>query len=974
MLNKTGDALLWPLLSPVTCRLRDAAAPEYCYRAAACPLEFALPDAARDPQSEPLCPPVLFSVKTRAKEACLQLALEDACNASNADNADNAGNAGNADSVWSKPVPINSLGLASFCEAVESDGRREVCYSVHISRAPGAFARTRVVTITPAFVAVNQTATPLRLRQAGTPESLVLPPGEAMPFHWPRADLPHRLQALPSAVTGVMTGTMTGATTGTMTGATTGTALGWSSAFSPECSSFVLPFFPAAFEAPTAWVVTTPCWQQAQQSYALRATITSSLGALFLFVEPCATTLFPVAVQNATAASVVTVRQCGAPWSTALQLQPWESQPWALPLLEAPAEVEVSVRCVGEEPGGESLRPCLRVSLDGQEGETTLATEMETIRVCVAVEGCARVLRFQAERGRASQARLIRWGNAVEDVQAAKRQEAAMCAESLETPADGEAALVLHLVYGFDTLAKGCTAESAVETVMESALETATESAMEVEVVVGGERHAFSATGSEFHLLDGVLLCALSRACFSVRLSGEMPREAECECDLAQLVAEAPNDAIQEVVVPCTEVGGQRTLCRLWVRLFRARSRGAARLEYEIACLARQKAEVRRAADRLEEEQKKVISGLATPRSPFASEPTTPMEPSMEPSMKTSLEPSLEATDSGDESRMNVCVLLHAVRSIPCGVALEAPYAVVTLGRTRLRSPCGVVDADEALWANPSVVVKCRSAKNGFSLRADGGVLRVCRVDQNSLAEHAGLRVGHVLASVNRAKPPCSVEEFARFVSRDFSEKYLQFIAPPRRALQRVVLEQRLFFPRGGSVGERQFTVELFDERREAEDVLLLRAALPLPRDGNADWSESVCVTSQPSEETSSQQQEGTKAQQEKTKAQQEEAKAQQEKTKAPQQEGMESQEEGRTANDWCISVGVSWSEEKAEEEVMAWSARVALKGLQLSVVDAAPREILLVTVDQIVGECGVFETGRRCFRGRVGAIEGDYA
>ena len=956
MLNKTGDALLWPLLSPVIRRLRDAAAPEYCYRAAACPLEFALPDAARDPQSEPLCPPVLFSVKTRAKEACLQLALEDACYASN---TDNAGNADNADSVWSKPVPINSLGLASFCEAVESDGRREVCYSVHISRAPGAFARTRVVTITPAFVAVNQTAAPLRLRQAGTPESLVLPPGEATPFHWPRADLPHRLQALPSAVTGVMTGTMTGATTGT--------ALGWSSAFSPECSSFVLPFFPAAFEAPTAWVVTTPCWQQAQQSYALRATITSSLGALFLFVEPCATTLFPVAVQNATAASVVTVRQCGAPWSTALQLQPWESQPWALPLLEAPAEVEVSVRCVGEEPGGESLRPCLRVSLDGQEGETTLATEMETIRVCVAVEGCARVLRFQAERGRASQARLIRWGNAVEDVQAAKRQEAAMCAESLATPTDGEAALVLHLVYGFDMLAKGCTAESAVETVMESSLETATESAMEVEVAVGGERHAFSATGGEFHLMDGVLLCAPGRARFSMRLSGEMPREAECECDLAQLMAEAPSDAIQEVVVPCTEVGGQRTLCRLWVRLFRARSRDAARLEYEIACLARQKAEVRRAADRLEEEQKKVISGLATPRSPFASEPTTPMEPSMEPSMKTSLEPSLEATDSGDESRMNVCVLLHAVRSIPCGVALEAPYAVVTLGCTRLRSPCGVVDADEALWANPSVVVKCRSAKNGFSLRAEGGVLRVCRVDQNSLAEHAGLRVGHVLASVNRAKPPCSVEEFVRLVSRDFSEKYLQFIAPPRRALQKVVLEQRLFFPRGGSVGERQFTVELFDERREAEDVLLLRAALPLPRDGNADWSESVCVTSQPSEETSSQQEEEMKAPQEKTKAQQE-------KTKALQQEGMESQEEGRTANDWCISVGVSWSEEKAEEEVMAWSARVALKGLQLSVVDAAPREILLVTVDQIVGECGVFETGRRCFRARVDAIEGDYA
>ena len=74
------------------------------------------------------------------------------------------------------------------------------------------------------------------------------------------------------------------------------------------------------------------------------------------------------------------------------------------------------------------------------------------------------------------------------------------------------------------------------------------------------------------------------------------------------------------------------------------------------------------------------------------------------------------------------------------------------------------------------------------------------------------------------------------------------------------------------------------------------------------------------------------------------------------------------------MSVGVSWNEEKAEEEVMAWSVRVALKGLQLSVVDSTPQEILLVTVDQIVGECGVFETGRRYFRGKVGNRGSDKA
>ena len=291
---------------------------------------------------------------------------------------------------------------------------------------------------------------------------------------------------------------------------------------------------------------------------------------------------------------------------------------------------------------------------------------------------------------------------------------------------------------------------------------------------------------------------------------------------------------------------------------------------------------------------------------------------------------------------MNVCVLLHAVRSIPCSVALEAPYAVVTLGKTRLRSPCGAVDGDEALWKSQSVVVKCRSLKNGFTLREEGGVLRVCRVDHNSLAEHVGLRVGHVLASVNRATPPHSMAEFTRLVGRDFSEKYLQFIAPPRCALQKVALEQRLFFPRGCSVGETRFTVELFDERKEAEDVLLLRATLPLPREGNVDWSESVRAV-----ET----QEVTR-----------------EMTQEMTQEVVETRQEERGGkNEWCVSVGVSWSEEKAEEEVMAWSADVALRGLQLSVVNSTPEEILLVTVDRIEGECGVFETGRRCFRGKVG-------
>lgn len=160
-----------------------------------------------------------------------------------------------------------------------------------------------------------------------------------------------------------------------------------------------------------------------------------------------------------------------------------------------------------------------------------------------------------------------------------------MCAESLETPADGEAALVLHLVYGFEHACQGL--HGGIGGGDGDGILVGDRDGIGDGGGGGGGRRAARLLGDGRRVPpDGrsAAVCARPRR-FSMRAQRRDAAEAECECDLAQLMAEAPSDAIQEVVVPCTEVGGQRTLCRLWVRLFRARSRGAARLEYEIACL-----------------------------------------------------------------------------------------------------------------------------------------------------------------------------------------------------------------------------------------------------------------------------------------------------------------------------------------------------------------------------------------------------
>lgn len=65
---------------------------------------------------------------------------------------------------WSDPFSVNVQGVEGEC-VVSGAGEqaRERRYSISISHAPGAFGRSRVVTITPRFILLNETDSTIKV-------------------------------------------------------------------------------------------------------------------------------------------------------------------------------------------------------------------------------------------------------------------------------------------------------------------------------------------------------------------------------------------------------------------------------------------------------------------------------------------------------------------------------------------------------------------------------------------------------------------------------------------------------------------------------------------------------------------------------------------------------------------------------------------------------------------------------------------
>ena len=165
LVNKTGEALL----------VRDAKCNDFEYTVASPPLELKN-DSDVVYAKEELLLPSLISVKKKDKSDAIRLSLP-------------------GYEEFSEPFSINTLGVSGVVTITSKNRHQpEKAFGVAITRAPGVFARSFVVTVTPLYIVMNHMDRTVRLRQVQCDSEVVLKSKDYTSFHWTSKTAEHKVQ------------------------------------------------------------------------------------------------------------------------------------------------------------------------------------------------------------------------------------------------------------------------------------------------------------------------------------------------------------------------------------------------------------------------------------------------------------------------------------------------------------------------------------------------------------------------------------------------------------------------------------------------------------------------------------------------------------------------------------------------------------------------------------------------------------
>ena len=91
-------------------------------------------------------------------------------------------------SEWSEKLGIGAVGTTGITALKPRKGAEQSTlrvFGISITPAPLIFGMTKIVTISASMVLYNNTKKPISLRQVHTNSTLLLPPNQPTPFHWP---------------------------------------------------------------------------------------------------------------------------------------------------------------------------------------------------------------------------------------------------------------------------------------------------------------------------------------------------------------------------------------------------------------------------------------------------------------------------------------------------------------------------------------------------------------------------------------------------------------------------------------------------------------------------------------------------------------------------------------------------------------------------------------------------------------------
>lgn len=678
-------------------------------------------------------------------------------------------------------------------------------YAVSITRAPGIFAHTLVVSFSPLYTLINQMSIPVKVKQQDSYEKMVLSPGGYAAYSWASSEKPHKMEINLEYVN-----------------------YGWSRPFPLQqghfCLQLVSPQMSVSNHSPHEFLSTPDVVQQPYS--AIQIDITCVKSQFYVFIKNANPAFMPFCVSNDCFTDIFTIRQRGASWKTSLQLQPLTSFMWTLPEVEGEEQIDIYHQSVGSLPSSSMIRPVLSIRLDspGLLGVIEIPQPSHKVNVRLLIEKTNRVIVFErVNEERLSFTSLIQ--DKFELIHISEEVDSTINSLSLvSTQVSNQESTPLftyiRFLYVFDAYLSNPLITSASIGYHTDSSDGYTDAVYDSSLYFGYE--IITEAGQLIQLT-----LHLTTESFQT-ITGHATLDSSVYTSI---------EKVYKVVVPFFSDTNQPIGCLL-LHLLHTPYGQIAHLDYQRCCLLEIQSTIQEILPRVDIEcrlQKSIDSYARTERHLLRATHTGMYRQS---SINT-LTDSDSIHDGDIEGNLNFCVILHSLSHLPIEKAFSPLYCVVEVGNYSLRTPS--TTAYRMSTPTNEVILSVSSASFGCSFDLRDGQLLVTNVQHNSVGAKAGIDVGFIVKTVDHVIPS-SLSDFLQKLNHGTSEKEIVLSPPTSGLSQELVFDQELVFSLGATVSSSTFSVSVYEET-ETEDVLLITKQLPIHH--HASIGENVLLNEQ---------------------------------------------------------------------------------------------------------------------------------
>lgn len=871
---------------------------------------------------------MLFSVKKKEKNDCARISLP-------------------GYNSYSEAFSINTLGVSGTVTVSSKDHKQpEKVYGVSITRGPGIFARSCVITLTPLYILVNQTTVPISIRQQDCESITNIPSKQSSSFHWSNQTSNHSIQLHLDTLD-----------------------YEWSQPFELVPSHISLQMLKARSLSSQY-----DCWEHEEiedpidNPYSVvQVDITMVSSQCYIFIKKMDPSYMPFCISNNTALDCITIAQENASWNYALTVQPLTSRLWTLPKVTTNPTIAVYCKKLGglSDKTDYALKLVLDVTKPGKLGEFVMKDPKRTIRVTMEMQRSMKVLVFEEVKNKTFS--LMKQESTQDRVRylAERRKDLMELSSTLSNQIDTEVNSILDYIKQQEQQGSALP-PSARSTYLQFRYAYDTniycKKTMRVRIFFKIRNNVYE-TGSIRGALNYFGTYKIDNEVDEIELTMEAKNDLQITTKgnaILKLCDFCEQDRLYDLNIPFYQDNGKSMLGFVNVRFVNCRDEHIAEASFKREEFYYQSALVENVIQRIHTEaylekrlsknssmknsisqhvSRATQSGVYKSYSSLSSTSISPSSNSLSHHSSYSSKSSMssnrmmsslsinqlnvfneEENTEEIERTMNYCITINQLMKIPLPPAeLKNLYVTATIGQTTLRSPSSSqVAADPETYpvSDDEFIYEATINNLGFTFNKEGNTMLVNEVIKDGPADKAGVRVGHIISAVNGGDVPPTVDELKLLI--DSSETvWFNLVAPPIKDYSAILFTQRFIFPAGTTVGETSMHIVVYRETDADKDDVLVSTDIPINRDNDGTYDIrlnrvfSACLNSQ-------------------------------------------------------------WSSFNPEEEIASLSFKLDFKGFGISLINAKPSELLYFSLNDLRGNVSLFESGKKTMEVRLKSLQVD--